>query len=189
MKKIPVGAIQESPVFENKPPDESGKGEILLYQTDDGRVKMDVRLQDETVWLSQRQMSELYQKDVRTINEHIKNIYEEGEQTTGATIRNFRIVQQEGDREVSRNVEFYSLEMVLSVGYRVKSRRGTQFRLWATTLLREYIVKGFAMNDERLKNPPEPGHPLPDYFDELLERIRDIRASERRMYLRVKEIF
>ena len=163
--------------------------EILLYQTEDGRVKIDVRLEDETIWLSQKLMADLFQKDVRTINEHIKNILAEGEQVPEATIRKFRIVQIEGKREVARPVDFYNLDMILAVGYRVKSQRGTQFRIWATERLKEYIVKGFTMDDERLKNPPVPGSLVPDYFDEMLARIRDIRASERRMYLRVREIF
>ena len=131
----------------------------------------------------------MFQKDVRTINEHLQNIYEEGELDPEATIRKFRIVRREGNREVAARIEHYSLDAILAVGYRVRSPRGTQFRRWATERLREYLVKGFTMDDERLKNPPVEGSGVPDYFDELLERIRDIRASERRMYLRVKEIF
>ena len=165
------------------------KGEFLLYQTDDGQVKIDVRLEDETIWLSQRLMAELFQKDVRTINEHIQNIYKEGELKPESTIRKFRIVQKEGSREVSREVDFYNLDMIISLGYRVKSLTATRFRIWATEQLKEYIIKGFVLNDERLKNPPVAGSMIPDYFDELLARIRDIRASERRMYLRVREIF
>ncbi|MFC1671758.1 virulence RhuM family protein [Planctomycetota bacterium] len=165
------------------------RGELLVYQTDDGQVKLDVRLEDETVWLTQRLMAELFQKDVRTINEHIKNIYKEGELQPDATIRKFRIVQQEGSREVNREVDFYNLDMIISVGYRVKSLIATRFRIWATARLKEYIVKGFVMDDERLKNPPVAGSGVPDYFDEMLARVRDIRTSERRMYLRVREIF
>jgi hypothetical protein len=134
-------------------------------------------------------LAELYQKDVRTINEHLKNIYEDKELDPEATIRKFRIVQIEGSREVAREIDHYSLEAILAVGYRVRSKQGTQFRRWATERLREYLIKGFTMDDERLKNPSVAGSSVPDYFDELLERIRDIRASERRMYLRVKEIF
>jgi hypothetical protein len=160
--------------------------EIILYQTEDGRTRLQVKLQDNTVWLTQALMAELFQKDVRTINEHLVNIFVEGELNREATIRNFRIVRLEGKREVSREVEHYSLDAIIAVGYRVKSYRGTQFRQWATARLSEYLVKGFTMDDERLKNPPGKGQT--DYFDELLERIRDIRASERRMYLRVKEI-
>ncbi|ABQ25384.1 virulence RhuM family protein [Geotalea uraniireducens] len=165
------------------------KGEFLVYQTEDGRTRVECRFENETLWLSQALLAELYQKDVRTINEHLKNIYEEGELDPQATIRKFRIVQIEGSREVTREIEHYSLEAILAVGYRVRSKQGTQFRRWATERLKEYLVKGFTMDDERLKNPPVAGSAVPDYFDEMLERIRDIRASERRMYLRVKEIF
>lgn len=167
----------------------SPPGEILLYQTEDGRTRVECRFADETLWLSQALIAELFQKDVRTINEHLKNIYREGELEAGATIRKFRIVRQEATREVARQIEHYNLDAVLAVGYRVRSPRGTQFRQWATERLREYLVKGFTMDDERLKQPPVPGMGVPDYFDELLERIRDIRASEARMYLRVREIF
>jgi hypothetical protein len=163
--------------------------EILIYQTEDGRTRVDVRLENETVWLSQKLMAELFQKDVRTINEHIKNIYSEGELEPEGTIRKFRIVRMEGRRQVNRQVDFYNLDMIISVGYRVKSLIATRFRIWATERLKEYIVKGFTMDDERLKNPPVAGSFAPDYFDEMMERIRDIRASERRMYLRVREIF
>lgn len=166
-----------------------GRGEILLYQTEDGRTRLECRFEDETVWLSQALMAELFQKDVRTINEHLLNIFEEGEQDPRTTIRKFRIVRREGNRKVARQIEHYSLDAILAVGYRVRSRRGTQFRRWATERLREYLVKGFTLDDERLKNPPTPELGIPDYFDEMLERIRDIRASERRMYLRVREIF
>jgi len=165
------------------------RGEILLYQTEDGRTRLECRFEDRTIWLSQALIAELYQKDVRTINEHLKNIYSEDELDRATTIRKFRIVRREGNREVARQIEHYSLEVILAVGYRVRSRRGTQFRRWATERLREYLVKGFVLDDERLKNPPAPGMDVPDYFDEMLARIRDIRASERRMYLRVREIF
>jgi hypothetical protein len=150
---------------------------------------VECRFAGETVWLTQALMAELYQKDVRTINEHLQNLFEEGELDPEATIRKFRIVRREGTREVTRLIDHYNLEAILAVGYRVRSPRGAQFRRWATTRLSEYLVKGFTMDDERLKNPPVEGSGIPDYFDELLERIRDIRASERRMYLRVKEIF
>ena len=163
--------------------------EIILYQTEDGQTRLECRLQNETIWLTQALMAELYQKDVRTVNEHLNNIYDEGEIAHEATIRKFRIVRREGQREVAREIEHYSLEAILAVGYRVRSLRGTQFRRWATERLKEYLVKGFVMDDERLKNPPSPELGAPDYFDELLERIRDIRASEKRMYLRVREIF
>ncbi len=165
------------------------QGEIVLFQTEDGRTRVECRFADETLWLSQALIAELFQKDVRTINEHLQNIYEEGELDAGATIRKFRIVRREGTRDVARAIEHYNLDAILAVGYRVRSERGTQFRRWATERLSEYLVKGFTMDDERLKNPPIEGSGVPDYFDELLERIRDIRASERRMYLRVREIF
>lgn len=163
---------------------DSNTGEFILYASEDGDLKIDVRLLDETVWLSQKQLSELFQKDVRTINEHIKNIYEERELDEILTIRNFRIVQQEGTRLVERDVNHYNLDVIISVGYRVKSQRGTQFRIWATKVLREYIVKGFSMDDERLKKGG-----TNNYFDELLARIRDIRASEKLFYQKVLEIY
>jgi hypothetical protein len=159
---------------------------IILYQTEDGRTRIECRFENETIWLTQALIAQLFDKDVRTINEHLVNIYEEGELEPGPTIRKFRIVRSEGSREVAREIEHYSLPAILAVGYRVRSRRGTQFRQWATARLSEYLIKGFVMDDERLKNPPGPG--VPDYFDELLERIRDIRASEKRVYLRVREI-
>ena len=165
------------------------RGELLLYQTEDGRTRVECRFEDDTLWLSQAVMAELFGKDVRTINEHLQNIYEEGELRPERTIRKFRIVRLEGTRDVARVIEHYNLDAVIAVGYRVRSSRGTQFRQWATERLREYLVKGFTMDDERLRNPPVAGSGIPDYFDELLGRIRDIRASERRMYLRVKEIF
>jgi hypothetical protein len=170
-------------------PNPAPPGEIILFTTDDGGARVECRFTGETVWLTQALIAELYDKDVRTINEHLKNIYEDGELHPEATIRKFRIVRREGRRDVSRLIDHYSLDAILAVGYRVRSRRGTQFRRWATERLSEYLVKGFTMDDERLKNPPVAGSGIPDYFDELLERIRDIRASERRMYLRVREIF
>jgi hypothetical protein len=142
---------------------------ILIYQSEDGQTRIDVQLIDETVWLTQKLMAELFQKNVRTINEHIKNIYSEGELVPEATIRKFRIVQKEGQRNVERLIDFYNLDVIISVGYRVRSHRGTQFRIWATQRLREYLIKGFVMDDERLKNPGQI-----DYFDELLERIRPV---------------
>lgn len=167
--------------------DETPKSEILLYQTEDGRTRIQCRFENETVWLTQLLISELFQRDVRTINEHLVNIFEEGELSREATIRNFRIVRIEGKREVSREIEHYNLPAILAVGYRVRSHRGTQFRQWATARLSEYLVKGFTMDDERLKNPPGKGQK--DYFDELLERIRDIRSSERRFYQKVLDIY
>lgn len=165
------------------------QGEFVLFTSADGHTRVECRFESDTLWLSQAAMAELYDKDVRTINEHLINIYHEGELVQNATIRKFRIVRLEGTRQVSREIEHYSLDAILAVGYRVRSLRGTQFRQWATQTLKEYLIKGFVMDDERLKNPPVGNSAVPDYFDEMLERIRDIRASERRVYLRVKEIF
>jgi hypothetical protein len=159
---------------------------IIFYQAEDGKSRIQVRLQDGTVWLNQRLLAELYQVSTRTISEHIINIYSDHEQIPEATIRKFRLVQTEGSRQVERLVDFYSLEMILSIGYRVRSNRGVQFRRWATERLREYIVKGFVLDDERLKGEKALGQ---DYFDELLERIRDIRASEKRFYQKVRDIY
>lgn len=164
-------------------------GEIVLYQTPDGQTRVECRFAEETLWLSQALIAELFDIGIPTVSEHLKGIYGEGEVSPSSTVRRFRIVRQEGTRQVAREIEHYSLEAILAVGYRVRSPRGTQFRIWATERLREYLVKGFVMDDERLKNPPVDGLAAPDYFDELLERIRDIRASERRVYLRVREIF
>jgi len=164
-------------------------GEILFYQTEDGRARLECRFDAGTIWLSQALIASLFEKDVRTVNEHLQGIYADGELSRGATIRKFRIVRREAAREVTRDIEHYSLDAILAVGYRVSSPRGTQFRRWATERLREYLVKGFVLDDERLKHPPVPELGVPDYFDELLERIRDIRASEARMYLRVRDIF
>jgi len=165
------------------------KGEILLYQAEDGQVKLDVRLQDETVWLTQQMITDLFQTTVPNVSMHIRNIYAEGELDPEATVKKFLTVRREGNRDVRRELEFYNLDMIISVGYRIKSLIATRFRIWATHQLKEYIIKGFVMDDKRLKNPPVKGSAVPDYFDEMLERIRDIRASERRMYLRVREIF
>src|SRR5699024_7203221 len=152
--------------------------DILIYQTEDGNTKIDVRLENETVWMTQKAIATLYQKGVNTVNEHIKNIYSERELQKSATIRKNRIVERE--------VSFYNLEMIIAVGYRVRSHRGTQFRQWATERLNEYLVKGFTMDDDRLKEIRNFGQ---DYFDELLERIRDIRASEKRFYQKIADIY
>ncbi len=157
--------------------------DLILYLTEDGRTRLQVRLEGETVWLSLNQMVDLFQRDKSVISRHIKNAFEEGELVRDSVVAESATTAADGK---TYQVEFYNLDVIISVGYRVKSRRGTQFRIWATQRLREYIVKGFAMDDERLKNPPGKGHI--DYFDELLERIRDIRSSERRVYLRVREI-
>lgn len=161
--------------------------QIILYQAPDGQTKIEVKLQDETVWLSQGQMAELFQKSIPTINEHIKNVYQEAELLPEATVRKFRIVQKEGRRSIARDVDFYNLDVIISVGYRVKSHRGTQFRIWATRQLREYIVKGFVMDDKRLEN----GETVDgiNYFRELLERVRAVRASEKNFYEKVRDTF
>ena len=164
-----------------RPSDES---ELVLYQTDDGITRLHVRLVEGTVWLTQRQLADLYQVTVPAISQHIAHIFEEGELAPEATIKSYLTVRTEGNRSVSRPVEHYSLPVVLAVGYRVRSPRGTQFRKWATTRLEEYVVKGFMMDDDRLKQPAGA-----DYFDELLARIREIRASEARVYQRIREIF
>ena len=157
---------------------------FLFYTSEDGKTRIQVKLQDETVWLTQKLMAELFQVAVPTINEHIKTIFKDGELVPEATIRNFLIVQTEGTREISRHVDFYNLDMIISVGYRVNSLRGTQFRIWATQRLREYIVKGFTMDDERLKQAGGG-----NYFDELLARIRDIRSSEKVFWRKVLDIY
>ncbi|AZN37156.1 virulence RhuM family protein [Iodobacter ciconiae] len=164
-------------------------GEFLLYETSDGRTRVECRFVEDTLWLTQALMAELFQVKVPTINEHLKTLYADAELQPEATIRKFLIVRSEGPHQVSRNLDHYNLDAILAVGYRVRSARGTQFRRWATERLSEYLIKGFTLDDERLKNPPVAGSGVPDRCDELLERIRDIRASERRVYLRVREIF
>ena len=164
-------------------PNES-QGEIVIYQTEDGETKIDVRFVDETVWLTQAQLCELYQTSKSNISEHIKNIYEEGELSEEATVRKFRTVQIEGERTVTRNIVHYNLDMIISLGYRVKSIIATHFRRWATERLKEYIIKGFTMDDERLKNLGGG-----NYWKELLERIRDIRSSEKVMYRQVLDLY
>lgn len=168
---------------------DAARGEILLYRTEDGRTRVECRFEEDTLWLTQSLMAELFQTSTQNITLHLRTLYQEEELTEEATCKEYLQVRMEGERRVQRAVKHYSLDAILAVGYRVRSPRGTQFRRWATERLREYLVKGFTMDDERLRNPPVGGSGVPDYFDELLERIRDIRASERRMYLRVKEIF
>lgn len=184
MKKPQKGAK-----VRNSFPEEIGKSEILVYKTNDGRIKIDVRLEEETVWLTQQHMAKLFQSTKQNISLHIQNIFDEGELCPEATVKDFLTVRHEGKRQIKRKLTYYNLDAIISVGYRVKSLVATRFRIWATQRLKEYIIKGFTMDDERLKNPPIAGSSVPDYFDEMLERIRDIRASERRMYLRVREIF
>lgn len=162
------------------------KFEIILYSTAEGNSTVEVYFEEETFWLSQKKMSELFNVEVQTINYHIREIYKSEELVKEATIRNFRIVQSEGQRQVEREVEFYNLDVIIAVGYRVNSIEATRFRIWATQTLREYIIKGFIINDERLKQGKNFGR---DYFDELLERIREIRASERRFYQKITDIY
>jgi len=160
------------------------EGELILYTTEDDSARIQLRAADGTVWMSQREMAELFDTSVPNVNVHIKNVLKEGEVQAEATIKEDLIVRQEGGRQVRRQVKIYNLDMVLAVGYRVQSPRGTQFRQWATTHLREYLIKGFVIDDARLK---EPGGL--DYFDELLERIREIRASEKRFYQKIRDIY
>jgi len=162
----------------------SPSSQVVLYRTEDARTRIEVRLENGNAWLTQRMMADLYQVSVSTINEHLANAYAEREIEPERTLRNFRIVQVEGGREVRRGVDHYGLEAILAVGYRVRSQRGTQFRQWATERLREYLVKGFTLDDERLKRGPEDG-----YFEELLARIRDIRSSERMFWRKVLDIY
>jgi len=159
--------------------------QFVIYQSEDGKIKLDVRFVDETVWLTQQQVAELFQTSRTNVVEHIQHIFDEGELEAAATCREFRQVRTEGVREVARNMALYNLDMILSVGYRVKSALATRFRIWATQQLREYIVKGFLLNDERLKNPDQPF----DYFEELTRRIQDIRTSERRFYQKITDIY
>jgi hypothetical protein len=160
--------------------------DIIFYSTPTGDVKIEVIFNDETFWLTQKRMAELFGVDVRTVNEHLQNIYKTDELDKLATIRKIRIIQKEGKRDVSRDVDFYNLDAIIAVGYRVNSFQATQFRIWATKTLREFIIKGFVLDDERLKQGKRFGK---DYFDELLERIREIRASERRFYLKITDIY
>lgn len=158
--------------------------EILLYQTEDRRTQIDVRLEGETVWLSQSQMAELFQTSKQNVSLHIHNVFDERELDEGATVKDYLTVQIEGGRSVSRSVTHYNLDVIISVGYRVKSHRGTQFRIWATQRLREYLVKGFTLDDARLAEGGQPSR----YFDELLERVRAIRASERMFWQKVTDV-
>ena len=158
---------------------------LILYTTDDGKSQIQLRAKDQTVWLSQREMAELFDVSTDNVGLHLKNIYEDGELSREATAEESSVVQTEGTRQVQRPVTLYNLDAILAVGYRVRSPRGVQFRRWASTVLKEYLVKGFVMDDERLKNPDG----RPDYFDEMLARIRDIRGSEKRFYQKVRDLF
>jgi len=167
-------------------PEPVTRSQILFYQSEDGTSRIEVRLDEDTVWLSQNLIAELYQITKQTTGHHIRNIIEERELSPEATVRQYLTVQKEGSRSVQRSIDYYNLDMILAIGYRVRSHRGTQFRRWATERLREYLIKGFVLDDERLKEGKNIGA---DYFDELLERIRDIRASEKRFYLKIRDIY
>ncbi|MBP6825433.1 MAG: virulence RhuM family protein [Saprospiraceae bacterium] len=160
------------------------ESEIILFQSEDGQTKVEVRMDGETVWLTLNQLAELFQRDKSVISRHIKSIFEEGELPLQGTVAKNATVQNEGAREVVREIDYYNLDMIISVGYRVNSHRGTQFRIWATQRLREYMIKGFALDDERLKRAGQM-----NYFDELLARIRDIRSSEKVFYQKVRDIY
>lgn len=162
------------------------KSELLLYQTEDHQARVQVRIVNETVWLSLNQIAELFQRDKSVISRHISNIFAEKELIQDATVAKFATVQNEGGREIKRDIEHFNLDVIIAVGYRVKSQRGTQFRIWATERLKEFLVKGFILDDERLKEGKTIGS---DYFDELLERIRDIRSSEKRFYQKIRDIY
>lgn len=164
--------------------EQPNNGNIILYQTEDGKSRIEVTLCNDTVWLTTDQMAELFQRNKSTISRHIKNVFEDGELNPDSTVAFFATVQNEGDRTVERNLAYYNLDMIISVGYRVKSHRGVQFRIWATQVLREYLVKGFAMNDDLLKRAGGG-----NYFDELISRIRDIRSSEKVFYRKILEIY
>jgi len=159
--------------------------QFIIYQTENGQTKLDVRLENETVWLTQKLMAELFQTTPQNITIHLKNIFEEGELSEEATCKDFLQVQLEGNRSIERTQKFYNLDAIISVGYRIKSHVATNFRIWATQKLKEYIIKGFVLDDERLKNPDTPF----DYFDELLRRIQDIRTSEKRFYQKITDIY
>jgi hypothetical protein len=169
----------------SKPPIVQSQGQFLVYQTEDGHAKIEVRLENETVWLTQQHMADLFQTTQQNVSFHLQNIYGEGELQPGATHKESLLVRQEGSRSVRRRVDLYNLDAIISVGYRVKSAVATRFRIWATQQLREYIVKGFLLDDDRLKNPDQPF----DYYNELLRRIQDIRTSERRFYQKITDIY
>jgi len=172
-------------IIEMKNERDDSKGQFLVYKAEDGTVKIDVKLSDETIWLTQQLMAELFQTTKQNISLHVNNIYKEGELTPVATVKEYLTVRKEGSREVKRFLDYYNLDMVISVGYRIKSHIATRFRIWATERLKEYIVKGFVLDDERLKNPDLPF----DYFEELTRRIQDIRTSERRFYQKITDIY
>lgn len=164
---------------------EPAKGQFLVYQAEDGKLKLDVRFEDESVWLTQQLMADLFQSSKQNVSHHINSIYEEGELQPAATVKKYLTVRSEGNRQVKRMLDYYNLDMIISVGYRIKSRVATRFRIWATQKLTEFIKKGFVLDDERLKNPDLPF----DYFEELERRIQDIRTSERRFYQKITDIY
>ena len=168
---------------------ETPQGEFVLFRSEDGQTRVECRFESDTLWLSQAEIANLYQVTPQAVTQHVKAVYEEGELVQNSTCKSFLQVRQEGNRQVNRNTLHYNLSMILAIGYRVRSVHGTQFRQWATQTLEQYLINGFVMDDEQLKNPPIDQSLVPDCFDEMLERIRDIRASERRVYLRVKENF
>lgn len=170
---------------DSEEPNPPAKGQFLVYSAEDGRTKIEVRLENETVWLTQQHMADLFQTTRQNVSPHLQNIFVEKELDRAATIKESLTVQKEGGRSVQRRVEFYNLDAIISVGYRVKSAVATRFRIWATQQLREFIVKGFVLDDERLKNPDQPF----DYFEELLRRIQDIHTSERRFYQKITDIY
>ena len=166
--------------------DKPSEGEIILYQTLEGTIRVEVLYESETFWLNQKKIAELFGVDLRTVSYHLREIYASGELSQEATLQKIWRVQKEGNREVSREIEFYNLDVIISVGYRINSVQATQFRIWATRTLKEFVIKGFVLDDERLKLKKRFGK---DYFDELIERIREIRASERRFYLKITDIY
>ncbi len=184
-KRKPTQDASQTQSVQDSELGEAAKGQFLVYQAEDGKLKLDVRLKDETVWLTQPMMAELFQTTQQNISRHVLNIYEEEELAPEATHKKFLSVRLEGKREVKRLLDYYNLDMIISVGYRVKSHVATRFRIWATQQLTEFIKKGFLLDDERLKNPEQPF----DYFEELERRIQDIRTSERRFYQKITDIY
>ena len=162
------------------------ESKFLIYETNDGKIDVDVILKDETIWVTQKSMAELFEVNVPAINKHLINIYNDNELTIESTISKMEIVQKEGKRNVKRTIEFYNLDAIIAVGYRVNSKAATKFRIWATSILKDFIKKGYVLDKEKLKNGPKFGK---DYFDELLEEIKEIRLSERRLYQKITDLF
>jgi hypothetical protein len=182
---MPNNSKKESPLIPYDHGLEPAKGQFLVYQAEDGKLKLDVRFEDESVWLTQQLMADLFQSSKQNVSHHINSIYEEGELQPEATVKKYLTVRSEGNRQVKRLLDYYNLDMIISVGYRIKSHVATRFRIWATQKLTEFIKKGFLLDDERLKNPDLPF----DYFEELERRIQDIRTSERRFYQKITDIY